>query len=236
MLKLRLLLRTARKSGGFTLVELLVVIGIIAILAGVALGPIANGIKKAKQSSAMQGAHALGLAMYSYANDNNQLFPDKSGGTAADVAIALLGGSYVTDPSIFFISGGTATKYTLAATSAATSLVQTNMSWDFGGNGGNGLSSINYQYLPIFWSTVAPAGSGTEPTLGSANGVNTPVTALPGTGNPLGTAGMAVFYINNSSVFVSSTLVGGVATCTIIKSSDNQGGAPSTATVLTGGG
>src|SRR5476651_960053 len=88
-----------RRAAGFTLVELLVVIGIIAILAGVALGPITNGIKKAKQSSGLQSAHALGLAMYSAANDNSQFYPDKSGGDASDIAKTLLAGGYVTDPS-----------------------------------------------------------------------------------------------------------------------------------------
>src|ERR1700691_5774761 len=106
MLTNRLYSRTVSNRGGFTLVELLVVIGIIAILAGVALGPITNGIKKAKQSAGLQSAHALGLAMYSAANDNNQLYPDKAGGsaTAADVAATLLSGGYVTDATIFGLS------------------------------------------------------------------------------------------------------------------------------------
>src|SRR5476651_1941329 len=105
----RLNCRTARISsrGGFTLVELLVVIGIIAMLAGVALGPITNGIKKAKQSAGLQSAHAIGLAMYSFANDNQQLYPDITSGTAANIAQTLLGGGYVTDPGIFFLSGDT---------------------------------------------------------------------------------------------------------------------------------
>src|SRR5476649_1621607 len=112
MLTPRLYLRRAARSfsrGGFTLVELLVVIGIIAILAGVALGPITNGIKKAKQSSGLQSAHALGLAMYSCANDNSQIYPDATGGNAVNVAQSLLAGGYVTDPGIFFLSGDTAT-------------------------------------------------------------------------------------------------------------------------------
>src|SRR5271156_2396898 len=102
----RLARRIARDSlrGGFTLVELLVVIGIIAILAGVALGPITTGIAKAKQNAAVQQSHAIGIAMFAFANDNSQLYPDIStpnpnnGATGAPkVAYALMNGNYVSD-------------------------------------------------------------------------------------------------------------------------------------------
>ena len=75
-------LSAARQSGGFTLVELLVVIGIIAILAGVALGPITSGIRKARESACMQTTRTLALAEFQYANDNNN-YPD-----GADAALA----------------------------------------------------------------------------------------------------------------------------------------------------
>jgi len=45
-------------------VEVIVVMGIVAVLAGVALGPVTNGIKKAKQSSELQMGHAIALADY----------------------------------------------------------------------------------------------------------------------------------------------------------------------------
>ena len=229
---------TARNQsrGGFTLVELLVVIGIIAILAGVALGPITNGIKKAKQSSGMQTAHSIGLAMYSAANDNSQTYPDKSGGTAGDIGQALLAGGYVTDPSIFFVSGGKATKYSGVVASAATSIAQSNMSWDFGGNGGGGLVSTNYTYMPILWSTVAPAGGGTEPLLSSGATSAALIFANPGATNPFSTDGMAIYYINNSAKFLVSSVSGAVLQCSVVKTTDNTGDGPTTATVNIGGG
>jgi prepilin-type N-terminal cleavage/methylation domain-containing protein len=243
MLTHRLDSRTVSARGGFTLVELLVVIGIIAILAGVALGPITNGLKKAKESAAMQSAHAIGIALYSFANDNSQTYPDggspgvpagnTAGATAFADAQALLAGGYVTDPSIFYISGSAASKYTGTASSAVTAMSQANISWDFAGNGGAGLSATNYQYMPLVWTSIA---KGTEPTLSSASTSNTAVTCVPGSSDAFGTAGMAVFYINNSALFLTSSISGGVPSVTIIAASNNLGGSPSTASVLLGGG
>jgi prepilin-type N-terminal cleavage/methylation domain-containing protein len=225
MLNNRLNLRRAARvlsRGGFTLVELLVVIGIIAILAGVALGPITNGIKKAKQSSGLQSAHALGLAMYSCANDNSQLYPDNNGGDAHNIAQTLLAGGYVTDPGIFFLSGDTAStaaKYSLT-TNPAINIAKSNVSWDFMGNGGSGVSTTSNTYLPILWSTV---NAGTQPTPIKAN--PNAVTAAPVATNPFGTDGMAMFYVNNSAAFVTSTITGGAYSVTMVSGSNNTGAA-----------
>jgi prepilin-type N-terminal cleavage/methylation domain-containing protein len=229
--RLRLYIRTVSSRGGFTLVELLVVIGIIAILAGVALGPITNGIKKAKQSSGLQSSHALGLAMYSAANDNNQLYPDTSGGTAANIAQTLLGGGYVTDPTIFFLSGDTATgtgKFT-ATTNPATTIAQSNVSWDFLGNGGSGVSSTQYSFLPILWSTLGT----TPPTIGGA-AVSVAITATPTVTDPFGTDGIVIFYINNSAAFTTSSVASGAYQVTMVPASNMTSAAPSGYDVLSG--
>src|ERR1700744_2026492 len=114
----------ARRAGGFTLVELLVVIGIIAILAGVALGPISSGLRQAKESAAMQTCRTLALAEFQYMTDN-QNYPD--GGSEASLCQALVGGNYVTDPSVFRIPGDNA----VSAPDTATSMTSANVSYGF---------------------------------------------------------------------------------------------------------
>jgi prepilin-type N-terminal cleavage/methylation domain-containing protein len=194
--------RAAR--GGFTLVELLVVIGIIAILAGVALGPITRGIKQAKQSSGMQTCRTIALAEFAFANDNSQAYPDTANqlsgtGTLADaVAQALLIGGYVNDYHIFNLNAGAATPYSGAAPS--TGILYGNVSFDFAGyTGGKGINSNAPDSMPIVWSSVAPAGGGTEPT--SIATALTAIVATPGSANPFGTAGVAVCFKSNSAKF-----------------------------------
>lgn len=68
--------------GGFTLVELLVVISIIATLAGVGVPVIINQQKKGARAEAISNIKQIGLAMFNFDQDYNS-YPCDS--TAADV-------------------------------------------------------------------------------------------------------------------------------------------------------
>ena len=225
MLTNRLHLRTASSRGGFTLVELLVVIGIIAILAGVALGPITNAIKKAKDSSGVTSAHSIGVALFSYANDNSQTFPDSSGATADTVAAQLMSGGYITDASVFHLSGDKDTGEQPLSSSndtASTIGASTMVSWDFMGNGGSGVDSTKYTFLPIVWSHTNTMATFST----TANGACTASTLIQN--DPFSTDGVAAYYINNSSAFVTSTLSGSTYSASLVSPASNLGGFPTT--------
>jgi len=67
----------------FTLVELLVVISIIGLLAGLAVPAINGGLKSAKAGACLSNLHQIGVATMAYAADNSFKLPnaDGDGGT-----------------------------------------------------------------------------------------------------------------------------------------------------------
>lgn len=64
--------------GGFTLVELMVVIGIIAILMAMLLPAVKRAREQAQLTYCQNNLRQIGLAIQMYANDNKDRFPDPS--------------------------------------------------------------------------------------------------------------------------------------------------------------
>lgn len=74
---------------------------VVSCLAGIALGPITNGIKQAQKAATVQSARAISMEMTQYAIDHNGAYP--SGKTSTEVFQKLLDDGYATDAGIFYI-------------------------------------------------------------------------------------------------------------------------------------
>ena len=70
--------RYGARRHGFTLIEVLIVVGIIAVLAGLLLTVRSRATDKAMQAQCMNNLRQVGLALISYAQENEQVFPFSS--------------------------------------------------------------------------------------------------------------------------------------------------------------
>src|SRR5580658_382346 len=147
MIKSHLILpvRVVRQRG-FTLVELLVVLSIIAVLLSVLVPAAWSAMKAGRQSAAMQSSHSIGQLMTQYSLDQGQ-YPD--GNTSTDAFKLLLANNYLTSPN--------------------------NFSWDITGLNGTGstpgpvgISVSAPDELPIVFSTGGTVTYPAQPGPGSA--------------------------------------------------------------------
>ena len=103
-----------KKETHFTLVELLVVIGIIAVLAAMLMPALGKAREKAKQTECINNLKNFSLSATMYSNDNRSLFPFLTEGTSGN---GMNGGwiRYENFPcpsaGIFDIEGGTLFAY-----------------------------------------------------------------------------------------------------------------------------
>ncbi|QOV90791.1 DUF1559 family PulG-like putative transporter [Humisphaera borealis] len=75
----------AKRGGrrpGFTLVELLVVIGIIALLISILLPSLSRAREAGNRTKCLSNLRQLGMAFTMYCNDNKQQYPRPAGGVA----------------------------------------------------------------------------------------------------------------------------------------------------------
>lgn len=179
---------------GFTLVELLVVLGIISILVSILVPAAWSALKTARQTAATASSHGIGQLMTQYGLDNGQ-YPDAASST--DAFKLLISKGYLSSADVFYLPNGGQTKF--KGTSPGTNLTANNVSWDICGVNGTGANSG-----PVGLSVNAPEEI---PVVFSTGGtVSIPQQAGPGSATcsatgPLGTDGLAVTYKDNHSTF-----------------------------------
>lgn len=173
-----------QKVAAFTLVELLVVISIIGLLAGLAVPAIQGGLDKAKQQVDVSNARQLGTMLFSEANDNNGNYrcnldlTNTNIGSTLDVFRGLFQDRVLTSPKI--LAGNGVTPATTTNNVAAV-----NIAWALG----LGCNTSDDGEIPLILTKGTDAAFGT-----------TDITP-DRTKCPWKDKGVAIYFLGNNATF-----------------------------------
>jgi type IV pilus assembly protein PilE len=138
------------KSNSFTLVELLVVISIIGLLAGLAVPAIQGGLDKAKQQVDVSNIRQCGLIAFGYANDNEGSF---NGTNSSSVSSTTYFNNLVSQGVLNSTKVLAGNGYPQAATT--NSITANNIAWGYN----SPLNTSDDGNLPLFISKNFGSGS-----------------------------------------------------------------------------
>ena len=92
-------IKKLNKEKGFTLVELMVVVGILGILPGILLPALNMARESGRRAQCANNLKQIGLGLIMYSNENNEMFP--TGGASAMEDLNTLYPAYVSERKVF---------------------------------------------------------------------------------------------------------------------------------------
>ena len=193
------------KANSFTLVELLVVISIIGLLAGLAVPAIQGGLDKAKQQVDVSNIRQCGMIAFSYANDNEGNFNGTNTNTVSSTAFFtnLVALGQLNSTKILAGNG-------YIAALATNNIQANNIAWGYN----NPLTTSDDGNLPLFISK----------NFGSGNAFSNVSIAASTVGWK--SKGIVVYRVGNSAEFIKPGTGGSAAGfVTISGASSNVSGA-----------